>query len=170
MLRTFFQFCIEREWITKNPAENIKAPHLKVIPRIPFSEKEIQNILSKAEDDRQLAFSYSYLDTPGLRIGDASLLKQSHLAGRTIFTYIRPKQGRPVSILLPENLVSLLKKLPPKRPILFLRGESTHPHTASDLWRKRIKAICKRSGYYGLIIRTGSDTRSRPICFQREFQ
>jgi hypothetical protein len=57
-LRTFFQFCIDREWITKNPAKSIKAPQLKINPRLPFSEKEIQNILSKAEDDRELAFLF----------------------------------------------------------------------------------------------------------------
>jgi integrase len=67
------------------------------------------------------------------------------LAGEHLYLYTT-KAGTPVSILLPENLVSLLKKLPPKGRYFFLRGESTHPHTASDLWRKRIKAICKEVG------------------------
>jgi site-specific recombinase XerD len=143
-LRTFFQFCIDRGWLTKNPAKSIKAPQVKINPRLPFSEKEIQNILSEAEDDRELSFILTLRHT-GLRIGDASLLKTSQLADNRIYLYTT-KAGTPVSILIPETLVSLLKKLPPKGGHFFLRGESTHPHTASDLWRKRIKAICKEVG------------------------
>jgi integrase len=143
-VRTFFQFCIDREWITSNAAKNVKAPQLKVIPRLPFSEKEIQNILSKAEGDRELAFLLVLRHT-GLRIGDASLLKITQFADGRIYLYTT-KAGTPVSILIPETLATLLKKIPPKGGYFFLRGESTHPHTASDLWRKRIKAICKEVG------------------------
>ena len=53
------------------------------------------------------------------------------------------KAGTPVSIIIPETLVSLLKALPAKGGYFFIRGESVHQHTAPDLWRKRIKAICK---------------------------
>lgn len=140
-LRTFFAFCIQNDWIMKNPAKSIKAPQLKIIPRLPFGEKEIQNILAKAEDDRELAFLLTLRHT-GLRIGDASLLRVSQLHENRIHLYTT-KAGTPVSILIPDNLVRLLKALPPKGGYFFLRGESIHPHTASDLWRKRIKAICK---------------------------
>jgi integrase len=143
-LRTFFQFCIERGWLTSNPAKTIKAPQVKINPRLPFSEKEIQNILSKAEDDRELAFILLLRHT-GLRIGDASLLRLSALSENRLHLHTT-KSGTPVSILIPDSLLNLLKKLPPKGGFFFLRGESTHPHTASDLWRKRIKAICKEVG------------------------
>jgi len=143
-LRTFFAFCIQNGWITSNPAKSIKAPHVKINPRLPFGEKEIQNILSKAEDDRELAFLLVLRHT-GLRIGDASLLRVSALSGNRIFLYTT-KAGTPVSILIPDSLLNLLKKLTPRGGYFFIRGESTHPHTASDLWRKRIKAICKEVG------------------------
>jgi integrase len=143
-LRTFFAFCIQNDWITKNPAKSIKAPQLKIKPRLPFGEKEIQNILAKAEDDRELAFLLTLRHT-GLRIGDASLLRVSQLQENRIHLYTT-KAGTPVSILIPDNLVRILKAQPPKGGYFFLRGESTHPHTASDLWRKRIKAICKEVG------------------------
>ncbi len=140
-LRTFFHFCIEREWITRNPAAIIKAPQVKELPRLPYIEKEIQNILAQAQDDKELAFILTLRYT-GLRIGDASLLRVSALTGNRI--HLRTaKSGAPVSILIPETLVNLLKQLPATGGYFFLRGESTHPHTASDLWRKRIKAICK---------------------------
>jgi len=140
-LRAFFNFAIENGWITKNPAKAIKAPQVKTLPRIPFSEKEIQNILGQAQDDRELAFLLTLRHT-GLRIGDASLLRVSQLSEQRIFLYTT-KAGTPVSILIPDNLVSLLKALPAKGGYFFIRGESIHQHTAPDLWRKRIKAICK---------------------------
>lgn len=140
-LRAFFTYCISNGWITQNPAKAIKAPQVKTNARLPFSENEIQAILSKAKDDRELAFILILRHT-GLRIGDASLLKISALQENRVYLYTT-KAGTPVSILIPETLVSLLKNLPPKGGYFFLRGESTHPHTASDLWRKRIKAICK---------------------------
>jgi len=143
-LRTFFRFCQDNGWIASNPAKAIKAPHLKINPRLPFSEKEIQSILAKAEDDRELAFLLVLRHT-GLRIGDASLLRASALSENRIYLYTT-KAGTPVSILIPDSLLTLLKKLPPKGGYFFIRGESTHPHTASDLWRKRIKAICKTVG------------------------
>jgi integrase len=80
-----------------------------------------------------------------LRIGDASLLRVSALSGNRIFLYTT-KAGTPVSILIPDSLLNLLKKLAPRGGYFFIRGESTHPHTTSDLWRKRIKAICKEVG------------------------
>src|SRR3984885_6891352 len=143
-LRTFFVYCIDRGWLQENPTKTLKAPQIKIIPRLPFSETEIQNILSKAEDDRELAFLLTLRHT-GLRIGDASLLRVSHLLENRLFLRTT-KAGTPVSILIPDSLLNLLKKLPPKGGYLFLRGESVHPHTASDLWRKRIKAICKEVG------------------------
>jgi integrase len=141
-LRTFFAFCIENDWITKNPA---KAKTLKIKvnpnPRLPFSEQEIQNILAQAKNDRELAFLLTLRHT-GLRIGDTALLRVSHLSGSRVHLYTT-KAGTPVSILVPPNLVSLLKSLPLKGGYFFLRGESIHPHSTSDAWRKRIKAICK---------------------------
>jgi integrase/recombinase XerD len=143
-LRAFFRFCVENDWITKNPAKSIKAPQVKINPRIPFSEKEIQNILSKAEDDRELGLLLTLRHT-GLRIGDASLLKVSQVSDGRIHLYTT-KAGTPVSILIPDNLIMLLRKLPPKGGYFFLRGESTSMHTTADLWRRRIKMLCKLAG------------------------
>jgi integrase/recombinase XerD len=140
-LRNFFRFCQDNVWLQSNPAKSIKAPQVRKNPRLPFSEKEIQNILSKAKDDRELAFFLTLRHT-GLRIGDAALLRVSSLSANRIHLYTT-KAGTPVSILIPETLASLLKNLTPKSGYFFLRGESIHPHSASDSWRKRIKAICK---------------------------
>jgi integrase len=140
-IRAFFRFCVENGWLQANPAKAIKAPQAKVLPRLPFSEKEIQKITAKAIDDRELAFILTLRHT-GLRIGDASLLRQSHLTEDRLYLYTT-KAGTPVSIVIPDQLVSLLRAIPPRGGYFFLRGGSTSMHTTADLWRRRIKILCK---------------------------
>lgn len=142
--RAFTRFCVENGFIEKDPSKGLKAPQVKVAPRLPFSEDEIQKILAQAEDDRELAFLLTLRRT-GLRIGDASLLKTSQFDGERIHLYTT-KAGVPVSIKVPPQLASLLKKIPQTAGYFFLWGESTHVHSVSNLWRRRIKAMCKAVG------------------------
>src|SRR5205823_2504746 len=109
-IRSFFKFCIDREWTTKNPAKNIKVK-VKPNPRLPFSEQEVQNIISKAKDDRELAFLLVLRHT-GLRIGDASLLRSNQFDGDRIYIPATQKAKTPVSVRIPESLASLLRALP----------------------------------------------------------
>ncbi len=41
---------------SNQPCKSDQSPQVKTLPRIPFSEKEIQNLLAQAKDDRELAF------------------------------------------------------------------------------------------------------------------
>jgi site-specific recombinase XerD len=136
-VRAFFRFCIDNGWIQISPA---RSPQAKTLPRLPFSEKEIQNVLAQAKDDRELAFLLTLRHT-GLRIGDASLLRVTQFSENRIHLYTS-KAGTPVSILIPGNLVSLFKTVQPRGGYFFLRGESTTMDTAADLWRRRIKILC----------------------------
>jgi integrase len=145
-LRAFFRFCQENEWIGNNPAKVIKAPQVKVNPRIPFEESEIRKILEKANDDRERTFVLTLRHT-GLRIGDASLLRTEHFQDNRIFLYTT-KAGTPVSVVIPPSLVALLKSLKPVAGYFFLRGESTYMHTTANTWRRTIKRMCKDAGVY----------------------
>jgi len=140
-IRAFFRFCVDNGWLQVNPAKPIKAPQAKSLPRLPFTEKEIQRITAKAVDDRELGFILT-LRHSGLRIGDVSLLRHSHLTENRLYLYTT-KAGTPVSIVIPDHLVSLLKAIPSRGGYFFLRGESTSMHTTADLWRRRIKILCK---------------------------
>lgn len=143
-LRQVFKFCVENGWLRTNPAKALKVPQVKVNPRIPFTEEEVSQILSRAKDDRELAF-LMVLRYTGLRIGDASLLKVSQFTGDRIYLYTT-KAGTPVSVVIPDSLCSLLKRIAPRGGYFFVRADSTSMHTCSDLWRRRIKIICKGLG------------------------
>ncbi len=140
-LRSFFRFCVEAGWISINPAKAVKSPKSKELPRLPFSDDEVAKILSKTENDRELAF-VRILRHTGLRIGDASLLQKSAISENRVYLYTT-KGGTPVHIVLPPDLVSLLNSLPAPGGYFFLFGESTKMHTTADLWRRRIKRMCK---------------------------
>ena len=142
--RSLGKFGVRSEWFKQNPFEGIDPPEEKVIPRIPFTDEEVQRIIGRAENDRELAFLLTLRHT-GLRIGDASLLSTSHFVADRIYLYTT-KGGIPVSVAIPPTLCSLLKALTPRGGYLFVRGESTSMHTCADLWRRRFKIICKQAG------------------------
>lgn len=141
LARVIARYWHDRGWIEQNWFKAIKPPKVKAAPRLPFDEKEIQAIFGKAKDNRELAF-FQILRYTGLRIGDASLLKVSHVSEGRVHLHTT-KSGTPISVVIPPALDSLLKALPKKGGYFFLRGESVHVHSASDAWRKRIKKICK---------------------------
>lgn len=142
LARVMCRFWHDRGWVERNWFKAIKPPKIKDNPRLPFADEEVQKILSKAKDDRELAFLLTLRHT-GLRIGDASLLRTSHFSEGRIYIPATQKAKTPVSVVIPPNLVSLLKALPAPGGYFFLRGESLHPHSTSDAWRKRFKKICK---------------------------
>ena len=39
-LRSFFKFCVDRDWIAKNPAKSLKAPKESVIEKKPFEKEQ----------------------------------------------------------------------------------------------------------------------------------
>jgi len=140
-LRSLFRFCVKNEWLKRNPAAVLKPPKVKLLPRLPFSETEVQNIISKAHSTRERAFVLT-LRHSGLRIGDASLLKVSDLQDNRLYLYTT-KAGVPVHIILPPELVELLKSLTSRAGNFFLPGDSTKMHTTANLWRQTIKRMCK---------------------------
>lgn len=44
-LRTFFRFCVDSGWLTRNPAKALKAPPMRSRPRMPFTADELTAML-----------------------------------------------------------------------------------------------------------------------------
>jgi site-specific recombinase XerD len=139
--RTCFRFFEQQEWIDKNPARIVRPPKVRSKPRLPFEDAEVSKILGQCETPAETAF-VRVLRHSGLRITDAALLQISDLQGNRICLRTT-KADVLVHILLPSDLVEQLNALPRKGKYLFLIGESEHPHTVSNLWRRRIQRMCK---------------------------
>ncbi len=48
-LRSFFKFCVEAEWISKNPAKGVARPNVTAPPTLPFTDDEYQALLKACD-------------------------------------------------------------------------------------------------------------------------
>jgi hypothetical protein len=53
MVRKFFSFCVDAEWIEKSPARLVKMPPANYDPTLPFTEQEMERILWAADSIRE---------------------------------------------------------------------------------------------------------------------
>jgi len=161
-LRAFFNFCIQNEWITKNPAKLIKAPLVRDKQVQPFSRAEQAKIL-------EIAYRLSASQEPptpktlpvhpktgtfaklllhsGLRITNAAMLTKDHLVNGRLFVTTE-KSYKLVSVPLPPDLLHELEQIPQHN--LFQSPEgSQRGETVSDYWRDQLIKVFKRAGIKG---------------------
>lgn len=134
-LRAFCAFAMERGWITKNFAKQMKQPKGAAPVTLPFTPEEAEAILAACDHignreaprvlwarKRARAFVLLLLYS-GLRISDAAGLEKRRLDpdGRLILR--QAKTGDAVSVKLPAGLVSELKSLDNPGPYFFRTGK-----------------------------------------------
>jgi integrase len=136
-IRTFFRFCMDNQWVERNPALSLKAPLVKDTPTLPFTREEMARIIDNAGD--ALAFIMTLRYT-GMRISDAAMLKSSSLDGNRVFLYTQ-KTGVPVYVPIPNILTTLLGTIKTVGGYFFLRGESIRIDTCTDLWRRQLSRV-----------------------------
>jgi len=153
-LRSFFKFCVENEWCSKNAAKLLKPPISRENHVEPFSPDEQKKILEAAyrlstttEKGKHGAlpphpltgtFAKLLLRT-GLRITDAAMLHRDRLSEGRLFLYAT-KNGKPVSLPLPPDLVAELAAI---KTMCFFQtpGGSERGETVSDYWRDQLKKV-----------------------------
>jgi integrase/recombinase XerD len=128
-LRTFFRFCIDNQWLERNPALSLKAPLVKDKPTLPFSREEMTRIIDNAGDALVFILTLRYT---GMRISDAAMLRTGAVDGNRVFLYTQ-KTGTSVYVPVPGILTNLLRAIKPVGGYFFLRGESTSMDTCTDL-------------------------------------
>jgi len=119
LLRTFFEFCLDRDWIERNPAKKMKMPPgPKPKPREPYSQAEIIRILAACE-----AFgrsSYERLRAKamillmrfyGLRVSDVATLRRDRIKNDHLFLHA-VKNGAAIWLPLYPEVKAALDCLP----------------------------------------------------------
>jgi integrase/recombinase XerD len=146
-LGCFLRFCLQNEWIDRNPAAAVKPPKAGKgtdYKKHPFTADEMKAILEKAAGDRELETFILLLRHSGLRISDATFLRRQDVSedGITLVT-IKTRSG--VTIPLPADVLGRLNEVVARREgeYLFLDGPSMRLGTATDRWRRRIHAILR---------------------------
>lgn len=113
-LRTFFQFCVDREWIDRNSAKAIRTPQVDITPTLPYTPDEMTRILAACDrypgnKDRIRAFVL-VMRYSGLRISDTISLHADQRVEHRLRLYTT-KTGQPVYVPLPPIVVEALEKI-----------------------------------------------------------
>lgn len=141
-LRAFCQFCVDRDWLPKNPAKAIKMPRIEPRPTLPFTPQEMTQIVAACDHycgnrPRVRAFVL-VLRYSGLRISDAVTLTPEHMVGDRLRLYTA-KTGEPVVVPLPALVVEALRQI--ARPGLpyFSTGHATR--AAVGNWARTLATL-----------------------------
>tara|TARA_B100002052_G_C15838267_1_gene578878 strand:- start:428 stop:1471 length:1044 start_codon:yes stop_codon:yes gene_type:complete len=103
-LKRYFEYCVDMEWINKNPFRKVKYFKVQRKQRYYFTESDIKKILDNA--GKFYDFYYFLLHT-GLRATDTFRLKPSHI----IDNYLKIKMNKTgdfLNIPLSEHILSVL--------------------------------------------------------------
>lgn len=151
-VRTFFEFCEDREFISKNMAAKMHSPTPTVTQKEPFSDAEMNRILEAARNYPTRCADYvaprAYALTllmrySGLRISDALRFCPEKLDGNRAFLYMQ-KTGDPVYVWLPNFVVEALKALALVDGKYFWTGRHTDdPENVRKSWTRQFTLIFK---------------------------
>jgi integrase/recombinase XerD len=157
-LRAWLAICHEREWISKNPAKNLRSPKVKDRPTLPFPSDEMVKIFAALDtkyakragrrNAQRLKAFVLMLRYSGLRIGDAVSSKKDRIQNGKIFIYTQ-KTGTPVRCPLPQTVTQALDASPhSSEEYFFWSGKSTLK-AAVGKWQRRLHTLFELAGILG---------------------
>ena len=152
-LRAFFRFCHDSGWIPQNPARKLKPQKNDDPPREPFSEDEVQRIVSAcdqypragAADPQRLRALVDLLLETGLRLGDAVRLRRDSIVNG-VLCIRTTKTGTPVSIPLSEWLVNELQAVQGTNNDYFFWSGQGKLKSSVGNWQRALKRLFRLAG------------------------
>jgi site-specific recombinase XerD len=161
ILRLFLSFCLERKWITENPAKKIKPPrNIKPKEVIPYEPNEITRMLAACDGIGNSTYErlraralLLVLRYTGLRISDAATLRKDRIQNGRIFLHTK-KTGGMVFLPVPKQLEEALNALPPPRgagehPRCYFWNEISSRRCVLNSADRMLRTVFKRAGVKG---------------------
>jgi site-specific recombinase XerD len=156
-IRSFFHFCVEQEWISKNPALKIRVPNAEIAPTLPYEKHEVAALLSACDSlnniNGRLAIRTRarakalvlLLLYSGFRVSDAVKLERSKLMpeGRLLIRVM--KTGVPLYLKLPAQCIESLNALPVESEYFFWSGTS-NLSAATNSAQVTIRTLGRKTG------------------------
>jgi integrase len=155
-LRSFFKFCIDRQWCERNPAKALRAPKETSIEKKPYDQWELEKIawaiplfpikgIYGAENRERIRAFAAVLRWTGLRIRDVVQLKRS-MVGEKYITVRTHKNGKAVQLPVhPEIRESLVKMKNEEYP--FWSG-SGNPKSCVGDWQRTFRRLGTLAGVH----------------------
>lgn len=156
-LRSFFNFCVDRHWITRSPAKGMKGKKETAIDKKPYEPVElekiawaiplfpIKGIYGEKNRERITAF-IAVLRWTGLRIRDVVQLKWTAISGGYI-TIRAHKNKKLVRLPVHQEIEDALSKLPTHTEYIFWSGEGNPKSCVGD-WQRTFRRLDKLAGVH----------------------
>ena len=149
MLRAFFTFATDMDWIERSPMSKLKPPKVAQVPTMPLSRDEFQSLALAADNlpaERALIFLMRY---SGLSIRDAVCCRKDAISGDTL-TLHRTKTGELVIVPLPELVMNSLREIENGfgTDYYFWSG-TTLQVSATKQWRMKLQHVGRTAGLPG---------------------
>jgi integrase/recombinase XerD len=174
----FFDFCVENDWLLRNPAKKMKSVQVSQEPTDYFTPAEFERIVDATYaygewkggrdfEHRSLRLGALILlmRWSGLSILDAVTLERRRLDGDRLLLY-RHKTKVPVYVPLPPTVTALLDSLPNSNPRYFSWSGNRDPHTAKKGWQRSLRLLFRD---LNLTSEDGLSKRCHPYMFRDTF-
>jgi len=162
ILRHFFRFCLDNEWVYRNWAEKVPMPkNLKPAEKEPYEPIEVARMIAACDTIGRAPYerlraraAMLLLRFTALRISDVATLEKSRVRDGEIFVRTA-KNGKPVRLPVHADLQAALDALPlpraakgPDCPYFFWSGNGARLGVIDKL-TKTVKAAFVASGVPG---------------------
>lgn len=158
-LRSFFHFCVAREWLRTNPVAALKRVKVPPSVTLPFDENDVAAILDACdgypvqgiygEQNRHRMRALTLLlRYSGLRIGDAVTCARDRLVGGRLFLY-QAKTGTPVYCPVPPVVTAALGLLKGPNPDYFFWTGNGKPKSAVADAQRSFRTLFQLAGVNG---------------------
>jgi len=149
LLRSFFGWCMDRQYISSNTAKKVRLIKIEDTATLPFDREEVDKLILACEQitsgnpaeipylrHRGRALTYALLYS-GLRIGDIARLRRASLdVGSRYLTLRITKTGVPLKVQLHADAVRCLDTLPSTNAeYFFWTGNGKINTLRKNLWR-----------------------------------
>jgi site-specific recombinase XerD len=154
-VKGFLKYCVKMGWITKNPAEYIKAIKPDESVTFPLLSGRYEKVLAATyEYDKQARRSadmfgeelraiIKLMRWSGLRLGDALLCARKRIVGNR-YSLRTKKKGVALTPILPDEVVTALQTLPTRPGIhpdyFFWSGQSKYKSLTSQ-WERKLNRL-----------------------------
>jgi integrase len=182
VVRAFFEFGVERDWIISSPAARVKnfksrdATNTRGQQKQPFSDAELARMYEACDrfapknpkyayrsvTGRDLSDFISVSTRTGLRISDASTFRASRMNDNGEVVVRTTKRGEPVSLWVEPWLQQIIRRRAlAVGDLIFGEHRTTDKNVIAEVWRRNLHRLWKLCGPW--------DTRPTPHRLRHTF-
>lgn len=168
-VKGFFHFCVQNNWLRKNPSSALSRIKVTQKPTEYFTDIEFDRIITAARDARygkRLTALILLMRWSGLAIRDAVTLERTRLNDDDQIMLYRAKTGVAVFVLIPPDVAHELRTLPSENPAYFFWSGRGLPKSSVSDYQRSLRRMFKKLDIKGA---NGKTKRCHSHMFRNTF-